>query len=281
MSSQAKTAPGMALRADQLDAEPYELCTPGGVVDLYTGLISAADPMRHRHSRSSQVAPQTMPTPHWDRFLTDMFGEGDDGHEVISFAHQLLGYSITGDVGTQVMCFLYGTGKNGKSVLLDVMIKLMGDYADAAPPGSSLPRPSTATPPTCRASRPTHHRVLRTQPEGPVRRGARQAAHRRRQAQGPPDAAGLLQLRPHPQSAIRDRQGGCLAVNDDKFAGPGTSRSAKSAACHVSCATVADARSPRRSSRSKCRRPYQDRRRLVSGHGRRGCLAAAMPQAFG
>jgi putative DNA primase/helicase len=33
------------------------------------------------------------------------------------------------------MPFLYGQGKNGKSVLLDVMIQLLGDYADAAPPG--------------------------------------------------------------------------------------------------------------------------------------------------
>lgn len=33
------------------------------------------------------------------------------------------------------MPFLYGQGKNGKSVLLDVMLQLMGDYADAAPPG--------------------------------------------------------------------------------------------------------------------------------------------------
>jgi putative DNA primase/helicase len=135
MLLQAKAAPGMALKADQLDADPYQLCTPGGIVDLHTGLISEPDPMIHTHSRSTLVAPQAIPTPRWDRFLIDTFGNDDSGREMIAFLQRLLGYSITGDVGAQIMCFLYGQGKNGKSVLLDVMIKLMGDYADAAPPG--------------------------------------------------------------------------------------------------------------------------------------------------
>ncbi|MGR6998704.1 DNA primase family protein [Yinghuangia aomiensis] len=135
MLAQAKTAPGMAIKADQLDADPYQLCTPGGIVDLHTGAVAPADPTRHLHSRSTLVAPRAMPTPRWDRFLADTFGDDTDGQETIRFVHRLLGYSITGDVGAQVLTFLYGTGKNGKSVLLDTMIKLMGDYADAAPPG--------------------------------------------------------------------------------------------------------------------------------------------------
>ncbi|MFJ4910707.1 phage/plasmid primase, P4 family [Streptomyces sp. NPDC093249] len=62
-------------------------------------------------------------------------------HKLIGFLHELLGYSITGDVGAQIMPFLYGQGKNGKSVLLEVMVKLLGDYADAAPPGFLMARP--------------------------------------------------------------------------------------------------------------------------------------------
>ncbi len=37
-----------------------------------------------------------------------------------------------GMVGAQVLAFLYGLGKNGKSVLLDSTVKLLGDYADRA-----------------------------------------------------------------------------------------------------------------------------------------------------
>ncbi len=141
MLMQAKAAPGMVLNASLLDADPYALCTPDGVVDLNTGLLQSPDPEKHCHSRATTVAPKDMPTPRWQRFLTDTFGADTEGRQMIDFLHQLLGYSITGDVGAQIMPFLYGHGKNGKSVLLDVMVKLLGDYADAAPPGFLMARP--------------------------------------------------------------------------------------------------------------------------------------------
>ncbi|MGF1430172.1 phage/plasmid primase, P4 family [Kitasatospora sp. LaBMicrA B282] len=141
MLAQARTAPGMVLNATLLDADPYALCTPVGIVDLRTGAIRAPHPVRDFHSRSTTAAPQAMDTPRWDRFLTDTFGEGPEGSEMIGFLQLLLGYSVTGDVGGQVMPFLFGSGKNGKSVLLDVLMKLLGDYADAAPPGFLMARP--------------------------------------------------------------------------------------------------------------------------------------------
>ncbi|MFJ7015816.1 DNA primase family protein [Streptomyces albogriseolus] len=141
MLTQARSAPGMVLNAALLDADPYALCTPGGIVDLRTGVIRTAEPDKDFHSRSTTAAPEPVPTPRWNRFLTDTFGDGDEGAEMIDFLHLLLGYSITGDVGGQVMPFLFGSGKNGKSVLLDVLMKLLGDYADAAPPGFLMARP--------------------------------------------------------------------------------------------------------------------------------------------
>ncbi|MFF0206297.1 phage/plasmid primase, P4 family [Streptomyces sp. NPDC005017] len=141
MLVQARSAPGMVMNASLLDADPYALCTPAGIVDLRTGLVRAPQPHKDFHSRRTTVSPEPMPTPRWDRFLTDTFGEGPDCAEMIDFLHLLLGYSITGDVGGQVMPFLFGSGKNGKSVLLDVVMKLIGDYADVAPPGFLMARP--------------------------------------------------------------------------------------------------------------------------------------------
>lgn len=141
MLTQAKSAPGMVLNAGRLDADPYALCTPDGIVDLRSGLVKVPDPNKDFHSRSTTVGPQHVDTPRWDRFLTDTFGEDAGGSEMIAFLQLLLGYSITGDVGGQVLPFLFGGGKNGKSVLLDVLMKLLGDYADAAPPGFLMARP--------------------------------------------------------------------------------------------------------------------------------------------
>ncbi|MGV9349427.1 DNA primase family protein [Streptomyces spiralis] len=141
MLAQAKSAPGMVLSAALLDADPYELCTPDGIVDLRSGLVKTPDPNKDFHSRSTSVGPQYGPTPRWDRFLKDTFGDDGEGIEMISYLQLLLGYSVTGDVGGQVLPFLFGSGKNGKSVLLDMLMKLLGGYADAAPPGFLMARP--------------------------------------------------------------------------------------------------------------------------------------------
>ena len=141
MLAQAKSAPGMVLNAALLDADPYALCTPDGIVDLRTGLVKVPDPNKDFHSRSTAVGPQAVPTPRWNRFLTDTFGADPEDGQMIAYLQLLLGYSVTGDVGGQVLPFLFGSGKNGKSVLLDVLMKLLGDYADAAPPGFLMARP--------------------------------------------------------------------------------------------------------------------------------------------
>ncbi|MFZ3562773.1 DNA primase family protein [Streptomyces sp. BH097] len=138
--TQAKASPDLSVDPSTLDGDPYALCTPAGVVDLHTGTLRKPDPTRDFHSRATSVGPQSIETPRWRRFLADTFGDDDEGREMIDFLHLLLGYSITGDVGAQVLPFLHGQGKNGKSVLLDVMIQILGDYADAAPPGFLMDR---------------------------------------------------------------------------------------------------------------------------------------------
>ncbi|GAA2307868.1 phage/plasmid primase, P4 family [Streptomyces kunmingensis] len=132
---QAQAAPGLSLSPDVLDGDIYALCTPSGVVDLRTGELRKPNPLTDMHSRATSVAPHKMPVPRWDSFLRDTFGGDDKGLETTRFLHLLLGYSITGDVGAQVLPFLYGSGANGKSVLLEVMTQILGDYANAAPPG--------------------------------------------------------------------------------------------------------------------------------------------------
>ncbi|MFC8093352.1 phage/plasmid primase, P4 family [Streptomyces sp. NPDC057301] len=105
------------------------------------------------------------PPPRWEGFLTDTFGDDAEGREMIDYLQLLLGYSVTGDVGGQILPFLFGSGKNGKSVLLDVLMKLLGDYADAAPPGFLMARPYEGHPHRSRrTARPPCHRVLGGKP---------------------------------------------------------------------------------------------------------------------
>ncbi|GAA0989192.1 phage/plasmid primase, P4 family [Nocardiopsis tropica] len=126
----ARTDPRVVAPAAQLDADPHLLNTTGGVVDLKTGTLAAPDPAQ-LHTRSATAAPDpATATPRWDTFLADTFG-GDA--EIIGYVQRLAGYSASADTGTHVLPFLHGGGSNGKSVLLDVLRALLGDYASSAP----------------------------------------------------------------------------------------------------------------------------------------------------
>jgi P4 family phage/plasmid primase-like protien len=116
-------------RASALDSHVLELNTPGGIVNLLTGETSPSDPAQ-MHTRSATVAPEKMATPRWDSFIEDTFG-GD--MEMAAFVQRLAGYSASGDVRYQILPFLFGGGQNGKSVLMDVLRSLFGDYAAPAP----------------------------------------------------------------------------------------------------------------------------------------------------
>lgn len=116
-------------RASALDSHRLQLNTPGGIVDLTTGDTTPPDP-EQMHTRAATVAPEKMATPRWDAFLADTFG-GDT--EMAAFVQRLAGYSASGDIRYQILPFLFGGGQNGKSVLMDVLRSLLGDYAAPAP----------------------------------------------------------------------------------------------------------------------------------------------------
>lgn len=121
----------VARRAEEFDAHPLELNTPGGIVDLQTGTLHASNPER-LHTKTTSVTPKDMPTPKWDKFLDDTFNKNA---EIIAYMRDLLGYAATGVIRNHILPFFYGAGGNGKSVLTDVVMHLLGDYAGSAPAG--------------------------------------------------------------------------------------------------------------------------------------------------
>jgi putative DNA primase/helicase len=63
-------------------------------------------------------------------FLDDVTA-GD--RDLQAFLERLAGYSLTGSTREHALAFLYGTGGNGKSVFLNALSDIMGDYHKAAP----------------------------------------------------------------------------------------------------------------------------------------------------
>ena len=112
---------------DQWDADPRLLNTPGGLVDLLTGTTRPHDPAAYC-SKATAVTPGG-DCPTWLRFLNRIMQSDQD---MIDYLQRALGYALTGITREHVLWFLYGTGANGKSVLLSTVSGILADYATTA-----------------------------------------------------------------------------------------------------------------------------------------------------
>ena len=110
------------------DADPWLLNTPGGVVDLRTGRLRAHD----RADRMTKITTATPggDCPTWRRFLAEVTGDDAD---LQAYLQRVSGYCLTGSTQEHALFFLYGTGANGKSVFVNTLATILGDYAASAP----------------------------------------------------------------------------------------------------------------------------------------------------
>jgi putative DNA primase/helicase len=128
----AATDQCIVVRLDDLDARPYELNTPGGILDLRTGTLTDSDPAA-LHTRITACTPDSSKSKKmWTDFLNDTFGKDK---ALIGYIQRLAGYSAIGEVREHILPFGYGDGQNGKSVLLEALQGVLGDYATTAPGG--------------------------------------------------------------------------------------------------------------------------------------------------
>ncbi|WP_245903476.1 phage/plasmid primase, P4 family [Humitalea rosea] len=119
----------MAIKAEALDRDTFLLGTPGGTVDLRTGILRPASPAEFI-TKTTAVAPAWGPPPAtWLMFLDDATSK-DAG--LIEFLRRWCGYALTGDIREHALLFGYGPGGNGKSVFLNTVSGIMGDYATTA-----------------------------------------------------------------------------------------------------------------------------------------------------
>jgi len=117
-----------AATTDEWDADPWLLNTPGGVVDLRSGRLRA-------HDRCDRMTKITTATPRgecpiWRQFIHEVTG-GDV--EMQTYLQRMVGYALTGSTREHALFFLYGTGANGKSVFVNTLADILGDYATNAP----------------------------------------------------------------------------------------------------------------------------------------------------
>lgn len=124
----ASAAPALAADSSVWDNSPWLIGTPGGVIDLQTGKLREA---RHDDyiTRTTSIAPENGEPTRWLAFLRDTT-RNDEG--LIRFLQQVAGYCLTGSTREHALFFIYGAGGNGKSVFLNTLTGIIGEYSATA-----------------------------------------------------------------------------------------------------------------------------------------------------
>jgi putative DNA primase/helicase len=124
----ARADPHHAAAVDQWDRKPHLLGTKSRTNDLNSGLDIDPDPLHYITKRVA--ADPGGECPNWLAFL-DRVTNGD--RDLQSYLQRAVGYCLTGLISEHVIFFLYGLGANGKSVFVNTISGVLGDYAVTAP----------------------------------------------------------------------------------------------------------------------------------------------------
>ncbi len=140
----------LARDIDDLNADPLTINTESGLLRFSVsgggdaGYSPTADVALEPHTREASITGQNraqlitklMPVeydpaatcPRFDAFLERV----QPNVKIRDFLQRWFALSMTSLTGEQKFAFLYGAGANGKSVLVDLMARMMGDYAATA-----------------------------------------------------------------------------------------------------------------------------------------------------
>ena len=130
MLSLAGTEPEMVLSAYMLDRDLFALSVANGTLDLQTGRYRPHDPDDLISLGTDVPYYENARCPRWLEFLLEVF-DGDE--ELIAFLKRAVGYSLTGDTREHVLFVLHGSGRNGKTTLLEILQRVTGDFAQTTP----------------------------------------------------------------------------------------------------------------------------------------------------
>lgn len=119
---------------NEFDRDPWMLGVQNGVVDLKSGILypGSPDQMILKCCGCDYIGIEDdVDLSGVENFLNTIY---DNDQEMIDFIQRLLGYGITGKSTEHVFPFFLGrSGRNGKSLFLESIMRVMGSYASSIP----------------------------------------------------------------------------------------------------------------------------------------------------
>ncbi len=161
-------APYLRRQPSELDSHPLLLNMSNGTLDLSEEILVLRS--HRREDLLTQCSPvdydREASAPTWHAFLNRILPD----LSLQRFIQVYLGYCLTSLVVEQKLVLLYGTGANGKSVLLNAVAHVLGSYALSTPIETFLARDRRGGDPTPDLARlPGARLVMASEPESGAR----------------------------------------------------------------------------------------------------------------
>lgn len=126
----AQSEENIAVRADIFDRDPLLFNVANGTLDLRTGKL--------RDHRREDLITKVSPVIYdpeascvtWLKFLERVL---NDDPMLLEFVQSAMGYLLTGDTSEQCFFLGWGSGANGKTTFINILLDLLGDYALQSP----------------------------------------------------------------------------------------------------------------------------------------------------
>lgn len=126
----AKSESELVFNERFIDADRWEIALGDGkIIDLRTQKVREILPEDYIMKSIKISYDPKAQCPTWEKFLLEVM---DGDKSMVRFTQRAIGYSLTGDMREQCFFIAYGSGANGKTTFLNIMLELLGDYARQA-----------------------------------------------------------------------------------------------------------------------------------------------------
>lgn len=120
--------PKLEIAPQDLDSNPFLLCTPNATYDLRLGMAGAREHMSDDFiTKMTTVSPSYKGRQLWIDSL-DLIFCGDQ--ELIDYVQMICGLAAVGKVYVEALIIAYGSGRNGKSTFWNSVSRVLGLYSD-------------------------------------------------------------------------------------------------------------------------------------------------------
>lgn len=96
-------------------------------IDLRTGAVSEIVAADNIMMMAPVTYDATARCPLWEKFLLDVFANNENAEAMVKCIQMLFGYCLTGHVDLEKVIIFLGSGNNGKSLVLEALVGLLGN----------------------------------------------------------------------------------------------------------------------------------------------------------